>query len=231
MALFREQILPFRVYFCTELNTTDFMKSLIEGAVAFRQNDFETHEELFRNLSGKQNPHTLFIGCSDSRVVPNMITTTNPGELFIIRNIANIVPPYQKSDNFLAAISAIEFAVEALEVENIIICGHSNCGGCAALYKDDLYFNKLPHTRKWLELAIPVKEKVRKQLPDCNPEMREWMTEQMNIVEQINHLLTYPFIAEKYKNGTLTINGWYYIIETGEIFNYNHEKGYFELIN
>jgi carbonic anhydrase len=207
------------------------MKSLIEGAVAFRKTDFETHEALFKDLSEKQNPHTLFIGCSDSRVVPSMITTTNPGELFIIRNIANIVPPYQESGNFLAAVSAIEFAVEALEIENIIVCGHSNCGGCSALYKDDLYFEKLPHTRKWLELAEPVKLKVKEQLPDCNPEMREWMTEQINVVEQINHLLTYPFIAEKYSAGKLQISGWYYIIETGEIFVYNSIKGYFELIN
>ena len=207
------------------------MKSLIDGAVAFRKTDFETHEKLFRDLSEKQNPHTLFIGCSDSRVVPSMITTTNPGELFIIRNIANIVPPYQKSGNFLAAISAIEFAIEALEVENIIVCGHSNCGGCSALYKDDAYFEKLPHTRKWLELAEPVKLKVKEQLPDCNPEVREWMTEQINVVEQINHLLTYPFIAEKFAAGKLQISGWYYIIETGEIYVYNADKGYFELIN
>lgn len=207
------------------------MKSLIEGAVAFRKNDFEKHEALFRNLSSRQDPHTLFIGCSDSRVVPNMITTTDPGELFIIRNIANIVPPYQKAGNFLAAISAIEFAVESLHVENIIVCGHSNCGGCAALYKDDAYFEKLPHTRKWLELAQPVKLKVKEQLPDCNPEMREWMTEQINVVEQINHLLTYPFIAERFSEGRLQISGWHYIIETGEIYIYNAEKGYFELIN
>ena len=207
------------------------MKKLIEGAVAFRQNDFETHEQLFGELGREQNPHTLFIGCSDSRLVPAMITTTQPGELFIIRNIANIIPPYQRSGEYLATISAIEFAIQALEVENIIICGHSNCGGCAALYKNEEYFEKLPHTRKWLELALPVKEKVLKLLPHGNHASREWLTEQMNIVEQIHHLLTYPYIAEKYKNGKLSINGWYYIIETGEIFSYSAEKGFFELIN
>ena len=135
------------------------MKKLIEGAVAFRQNDFETYEQLFSELGKEQNPHTLFIGCSDSRLVPNMITTTGPGELFIIRNVANIVPPYQSAGEYLAAISAIEYAIQALEVENIVICGHSNCGGIAALYKPDEYFQKLPHTSKWLELANPVKEK------------------------------------------------------------------------
>ncbi len=207
------------------------MQKLIDGAVAFRQNDFEAHEKLFSDLGKEQNPHTLFIGCSDSRLVPAMITTSKPGELFIIRNVANIVPPYKLAGEYLAAISAIEFAIQALEVENIVVCGHSNCGGIAALYKPAEYFQKLPHTRKWLELAHPVKEKVLKLLPDGNHASREWLTEQMNVVEQIHHLLTYPFIAEKYEKGLLTISGWYYIIETGEIFSYNSEKGFFELIN
>ena len=207
------------------------MKKLIEGAVAFRQNDFETHEQLFSKLGKEQNPHTLFIGCSDSRLVPSMITTTMPGELFIIRNVANIVPTYQQTGEYLAAVSAIEFAIQGLEVENIVVCGHSNCGGIAALYKPAGYFQKLPHTRKWLELAIPVKEKVLRLLPEGNNASREWLTEQMNIVEQIKHLLTYPYIAEKYEKGLLTISGWYYIIETGEIFSYNKDKGFFELIN
>jgi len=207
------------------------MKKLLEGAVTFRQTDFEAHEALFQNLGSEQKPHTLFIGCSDSRLVPNMITATMPGELFIIRNIANIVPNYKFSGEYLATISAIEFAVQALEVENIIVCGHSNCGGCAALYKPESYFEKLPHTRKWLELSLPVRDKVNTLLPDANAAAREWLTEQMNVVEQIKHLLSYPYIAEKQKAGALNISGWHYIIETGEIFAYNPEKGFFELIN
>jgi len=207
------------------------MKKLIEGAVHFRQNDFESHEQLFKELGNEQKPHTLFRGCSYSRLVPGMITTTKPGELFIIRNIANIVPPFQESGTYLAAISAIEFAVQALEVENIIVCGHSNCGGCAALFKPDSYFEKLPHTKKWLELALPVKRKVLQVIPEEKIAEREWLTEQMNIVEQLQHLLSYPFIAEKYQKGILQISGWHYIIETGEIFCYNTEKGFFELIN
>jgi carbonic anhydrase len=207
------------------------MKKLIEGAVTFRQTDFEAHEALFQDLGNEQKPHTLFIGCSDSRLVPSMITATKPGELFIIRNIANIVPIYRISGEFLATTSAIEFAVQALGVENIIVCGHSNCGGCAALYKPESYFEKLPHTRKWLELSMPVTEKVNSMLPDAKPAAREWLTEQMNVAEQIKHLLSYPFIAEKYLSGKLKISGWHYIIETGEIFVYEPEKGIFELIN
>ena len=208
------------------------MENLIKGTVEFRKTDFEEHKELFRKISESQNPHTLFIGCSDSRVVPNFITKTLPGEIFVIRNIANIVPVYQSTGSYLGTTAAIEFAVEALHVENIVVCGHSNCGGCAALFKPDEELGHIPHTKKWLELAQPVKEKVMQTLPDpADPAAREWLTEQMNIVEQLKHLLTYPYIRQKFCDGNLKLIGWHYIIETGEIFGYNREKGAFELIN
>lgn len=207
------------------------MQKLLEGIVEFRKKDFEEHKELFSNICSHQKPHTLFIGCSDSRVVPNMITQSLPGELFIIRNIANIVPLYRQTEEFVSTTSAIEYAVQILEVENIIVCGHSNCGGCAALFLPDKKLKKIPHTKKWLELAETVKEKVLSQIGHADIPAREWLAEQINVVEQIKHLFTYPFIKEKYNNGKIKISGWHYIIETGEIYNYNKEKGYFELIN
>jgi carbonic anhydrase len=208
------------------------MENLIKGIVEFRKNDFEQHRELFHHIKDRQTPHTLFIGCSDSRVVPNFITKTLPGEIFVIRNIANIVPVYSDAIGYYGVSSAIEYAVKILQVDNILVCGHSNCGGCAALYKTDEELAAIPLTRKWLELSYPVKEKVLKTLSDPNDtEAREWLTEQINVVEQLKHLLTFPFIREKYCNGTLNLLGWHYIIETGEIFGYNHEKGFFELIN
>ena len=106
------------------------MKDLNKGAVSFRKKDFDKHKDLFGNLSDTQKPHTIFIGCSDSRLVPSLITSTIPGELFIIRSVANIVPPYKRGVNFPAISAAIEYAVLSLGVENIIVCGHSNCGGC-----------------------------------------------------------------------------------------------------
>jgi carbonic anhydrase len=207
------------------------MKNLSDGAVSFRKNDFQKHEKLFADLGKSQRPHTLFIGCSDSRVVPALITATLPGELFIIRNIANIVPPYRQAVVYSGVSSAIEFAVLNLEVESIIICGHSNCGGCAALYKSEKEMEFLPHTKLWLELSSKVKENVMQMLPEGSFAEREWLTEQMNIIEQARHLLTYPYIFDRYNNGKLKIIGWYYVIETGEIYNYDIEKGYFELIN
>jgi len=198
------------------------MQSLFDGVKEFNTNDFFEHKDLFVKIGRSQEPHTLFIGCSDSRVVPNLITNTLPGELFVIRNIANLVPMYRQSDEFLATTSAIEYAIKVLNVNTILICGHSNCGGCNALFMDELTGNQIPHTRKWLELAANVKNKMTK-LRIADPIIREWMTEQLNIVEQMNHLLSYPYISEKYNAGELNILGWYYIIETGEVFNYQKE--------
>lgn len=207
------------------------MEKLFKGVVKFKKTDFEDHKEHFENLGRKQTPHTLFIGCSDSRVVPTMITKTLPGDLFLIRNVANIVPFYQQAEAYYSTTSAIEYAVNVLEVETIVVCGHSNCGGCAALYNDPSTLDELPHTRNWLKLAEPVKEKVLAQVPEGDEGAREWLTEQMNVVEQMKHLATYPFIEKRYKEGKLKILGWHYIIETGEVFNYNPETEEFELIS
>lgn len=202
------------------------MDSLFDGVKEFNANDFLENKELFEKIGRSQEPHTLFIGCSDSRIVPNLITKTLPGELFVIRNIANLVPPYRTSDEFLATTSAIEYSVKILNVSTILICGHSNCGGCNALYMDEARGAEIPHTRKWLELAKNVRSKMLK-LKIADPAVREWMTEQLNIVEQMNHLLSYPYIREKYNKGELNILGWYYIIGTGEVFNYQKNENKF----
>ena len=202
------------------------MDSLFDGVKEFNANDFLDNKALFEKIGRSQEPHTLFIGCSDSRIVPNLITKTLPGELFVIRNIANLVPPYRTSDEFLATTSAIEYSVKILNVSTILICGHSNCGGCNALYMDEARGAEIPHTRKWLELAKNVRSKMLK-LKIADPAVREWMTEQLNIVEQMNHLLSYPYIREKYNKGELNILGWYYIIGTGEVFNYQKEENRF----
>jgi len=196
------------------------MEYLFDGVREFSTRDYLEYKNLFRKLSRQQNPHTLFIGCSDSRVVPNLITKTLPGELFVIRNIANIVPYYRQSEEYLATTAAIEYAVKVLNVENILVCGHSNCGGCKALFMDETLHYDIPHTKKWLQLADRVKQKILSEQIDDELE-REWRTEQLNIVEQMNHLITYPYIKEKYRNKKINILGWYYHIETGDVFNYH----------
>lgn len=206
------------------------MEKFLEGIEKFRNEDYVSYKDLFEELKDKQNPHTLFISCSDSRIDPSLITKTQPGELFIIRNIANIVPPYREAEEYLATTSSIEYAVLFLDVENIIVCGHSNCGGCAASLKPDI-LEKLPHTKKWLELCNPVRDRVLRENKNEKLKVIEWLMEQSNVLEQLKNLLTYPYIKERVLDGKLTINGWYYIIKTGEIYIYNKEIYKFILAN
>lgn len=206
------------------------MDRLFRGIMEFRREEFERHRELFLELGRQQKPHTLFIGCSDSRVVPNLITGSAPGELFIVRNVANIVPPYRSTEEYVATTSAVEYAVLALGVDTIVVCGHSNCGGCAALNKPEEELAHLPHVRKWLEVSHEVKGRVDRLMTGDTPEEREWLTEQVNVLVQMKNLLTYPYVREKYERGALKILGWHYLIETGEIYNFNDETQLFELI-
>jgi carbonic anhydrase len=205
------------------------MDALFDGVKDFNANDFQEYKRLFEGMGRSQNPHTLFIGCSDSRIVPNLITKTLPGELFVVRNIANLVPFYRSTEEYVATTSAIEYALEVLNVNNILICGHSNCGGCNALYKSDAEMSRIPHTKKWLELASRVKEEIE-LLGVRDEREREWKTEQLNVVEQMNHLITYPYVKEKFRKNEINILGWYYVIETGEVFNYDKEKKRFTRI-
>lgn len=206
------------------------MERLINGALKFREDDFNAHSKFFKKLGRAQAPHTLFIGCSDSRVDPSLITKTAPGELFVVRNIGNLVPPYRETQDYVATTSAIEYALYVLNIENILVCGHSNCGGCNALWEHDQIDN-LPHVKKWLELALPVCDHINKKYgTNISEEKREWLTEQINVIEQLKHLFTYPQVKERYAAGKLKIIGWHYIIETGEVFNFNYDTQQFELI-
>ena len=205
------------------------MDSLLEGAVKFMEDGLLEHEELFKSLQHAQDPHTLFISCVDSRVVPNLITNCLPGELFMVRNIANIVPPYRVSSEFLATTSAIEYALEVLNIKNIIICGHSDCGGCAALYQDESKFKNTPNVRNWIKLIEPIKHEVLKFTSD-DPAKMAWLTERLNVINSIENILTYPNVKSEHEAGRLEIYGWHYIIETGEIFSYDLQSKTFKLL-
>ncbi len=202
---------------------------IIEGIVKFKKEDFERDKEFFQGLKKGQKPHTFYVGCSDSRVVPNLITKTIPGELFVVRNIANVIPPFDRNDStFKCTASILEYAVKYLEVKNIVVCGHSNCGGLKALFYPEEKLKSLPIVNKWLDLIKDLKQKV-KYIEDAA--LREWEIEQLNVVRQLENLLTYPFVKEKFEKGEINLYGWYYIIESGEVYNYNFETKEFELIN
>lgn len=211
------------------------MRELFEGALKFQEDDYTKYKDLYESLEKHQEPHTLFITCVDSRVVPNLITNTLPGDLIVIRNMGNIIPPYRENDNhmrsgYLATTASIEYALSVLKIPNIIICGHSNCGACSAIYESPQILENAPYVKKWIELLEPVKKKVDNLTPSSLAK-RMWLTEQINIEHQLENLMTYPFVEERFDHGELHIYGWYYIIETGEILNYNMITREFKPIN
>ena len=207
------------------------MDRLYKGIWNFQKSYFRNEEDFFRRLSEGQSPEVLFITCADSRVDPNLVTQSRPGELFIVRNVGNIIPPYDaiKDKNSVAA--AIEFAVLDLRVKDIIICGHSDCGAMQALYRDEKEFNKKPHLREWLQLADSVKKIVLRHYQEAPAAIRLRITEEENVLCQLNNIQTYPFVLDALNTGALHLHGWYYNIGTGSIYYYNSAEDVFELIS
>jgi carbonic anhydrase len=211
------------------------MNKLIEGNKKFRTTTFSKYKEDFNSLvKDGQKPKILFIGCSDSRVAPNLVVNSVPGDLFMLRNIGNFVPPYSETNNnFHGSSAAIEYAVSVLKVKDIIVCGHTNCGACEALYDDTIKENPdLLHVSKWLELGKEAKENALLKFNDTNNKEELFkITEKVSIKYQLDNLLTYPAIQRKVKNKELSIHGWYYKIEDGEIEEYCTENDNFILLN
>ncbi|TAL04402.1 MAG: carbonic anhydrase, partial [Verrucomicrobia bacterium] len=140
------------------------MQKLIEGVHKFRTDEFGNYKKLFRKLSQEgQNPHTLFITCSDSRVLAELITQSKPGDLFVVKNVGNIVPPASATGSTNSTAAAIEFAVENLRVSDIVVCGHSQCGAITALMDETALNSRQPHLRDWLNVAKPVRELVSRE--------------------------------------------------------------------
>jgi len=207
------------------------MDRLYKGIWNFQQSYFRKEGDFFRRLSCRQSPEVLFITCADSRVDPNLVTQSRPGELFIIRNVGNIIPPYDaiKDKNSVAA--AIEYAVLQLKISDIIICGHTNCGAMEALYAEEREIASMPHLRDWLHLAEPVKDIILKHYSNTTDEIRQRVTEEENVIYQLHNIQTYPFVRKALDNGSLHLHGWYYNIGTGSIYFYNSSEDVFEILN
>lgn len=206
------------------------MEKLYRGIHKFQSSHFKREEEFFRRLSGTQNPEVLFITCADSRVDPNLVTQSRPGELFIVRNVGNIIPPYDAIRDKNSVAAAIEFAVLKLKVTDIIVCGHSNCGAIEALCGDEQELESMPHLRDWLNIALPVKETVATICSGLSTEDCRRIAEEENILAQLRNIQTYPFVAESLTEGKLYLHGWYYKIETGDVYAYNPNTEMFEVI-
>ncbi len=202
--------------------STQRLKEFAEGNETFQKTYFKKHETQRLNLVKEgQNPRALFIGCSDSRVIPDLIVQSNPGDLFVIRNVGNFVAPYKPDEDFHSTAAGIEYAVGVLEVSEIIICGHSHCGAIEALYKNSCDTSMI-HTAKWLTLGQKAKSMAMLALgSNAIKEDLYRATEHLSIVTQIENLLTYPYVKKLVDEDKLFIHGWYYDIETGAIEYYD----------
>ena len=202
------------------------MKKLIEGIEQFRSTYYTQHRELFEQLSHGQAPRVLFICCSDSRVAPNLITNTDIGELFVIRNAGNIVPPYGSANGGEGA--AIEYAINALNIEQVIICGHSHCGAMKGLLKLNKLQESMPLVFDWLKHAEATRRLVQDNYPEASGEELIEVTVSENVLTQIENLKTYPVVRSRLYQGKLQIYGWIYHIENGEVLAYNPETHEYE---
>ena len=205
------------------------MQRLIEGVHKFRSGEFGSFRKLFRKLSRDgQSPHTLFITCSDSRVLAELITHSQPGDLFVVKNVGNIVPPASARGDTNSTAAAIEFAVDTLRVSDLVICGHSQCGAMAALLADNPISPATPHLRDWLNLAAPVRETLKKNYTHLHElRARENAAAEENVLFGLDNLHSYPCVQDRLMEGTLRLHGWFFKIATAELFAYDPETRQF----
>ena len=193
---------------------------LLQRLRRFHLDAFPQYREQFQTLVNEgQRPSTLFIGCSDSRLVPYLLTGAGPGELFLVRNVGAFVPPYDGSQGHHGTAAAIEFAVLNLQVSRIVVCGHSHCGAVRALYADP--DPETPHIDRWLDLG---RDAVLPVTPGAEALRR---TEQRCVALQLERLLAYPLVARGVDAGELFLHGWHYVIEDGEVWLLDVESGEF----
>ena len=194
------------------------MDDLIEGVQEFQAEVFQERQALFERLKSGQNPDALFITCSDSRVNPNLITQTDPGQLFIIRNAGNIIPPHGAANGGEGA--TVEYAVIALDIRDIIICGHSHCGAMRGLtHLEEL--SEMPAVTRWLRHAEATRLVVRQKYPHLYGEELQTQAARENVLIQIANLQTHPTVAARLAIGELKLHGWMYHFETGEVSAYS----------
>jgi carbonic anhydrase len=205
------------------------MRKIIQGVRQFQTTVFREQRELFEALSKKQqNPMALFITCSDSRLNPNLITQTEPGELFLLRNAGNIIPPYGAATGGEAA--TIEYAISVLKMRNIIVCGHFHCGAMHYLMRQDR-MGDLPSVRAWFSHAEATRRIVKEKYKHLSLEVQENLAIEHNVLVQIDNMRTHPSVAAAVARGEVNLYGWVYRIETGEVLAFDSTMGRFLPLN
>ena len=202
------------------------MKEILKGVHNFQKNIFPSRKAEFEKLAFGQDPDVLFFTCSDSRIDPCLLTQTVPGRLFICRNAGNVVPPHNNQTGGMTA--SIEYAIEVLKIRHIIVCGHSDCGAMkGALAPESL--EGLPHVKEWLGHCQAAAAVVKEKHGELNSDYLNEITQE-NIKLQLQHLRTHPSVAAKSATNQITLHGWMYDIETGQVLALNHATGEFEPI-
>ena len=206
------------------------MKKLIQGIVDFRKNLTKESRALFAKLALGHKPDTLFIACSDSRVVPNLFASTNPGDLFVLRNIGNLIPPFSASHQDDSAAAVIEFSITTLNVSDIIVCGHSECAAMQALAEgiDTLC---CPHLESWLKYGKESLSKVREGFV-IDPSLSDHnQISQVNVLQQMEHIKSYPFVQQRLNEGNLRVHGWWFDIAQADVYCFEPTINQFVLID
>lgn len=199
------------------------MKHVISGVAKFQREVYPNKETTFKKLANGQNPEVLFITCADSRIDPNLLTQTDPGELFICRNAGNVVPPHTNQTGGMTA--SIEFAVAALGVSDIVVCGHTDCGAMKGAMNPEA-LTELPHVKEWLGHCCAAAAVVKEKHGEMSKDLLDELTQE-NVLLQMQHLRTHPSVAAKIATGRIRLHGWVYNIESGEILCYDEEKNAF----
>lgn len=205
------------------------MTRIIKGVFDFQKNVHGTREQLFKNLGAGQRPMALFITCSDSRISPDMLTQTQPGELFILRNAGNIVSPCS-CGHASAEAATLEYAIKQLKVRDVIICGHAKCGAVHGLLNMD-HLTTLPEVKKWLQFSVPILERVRKETVGMTPDEVLQVAIEQNVLHQLENAKSYDFVREAITKGELRLHGWVYHFETGTVVAYDQQKNRFVSLN
>lgn len=200
---------------------------LIEGYEDFKS-QHEQHKDIYADLvEFGQNPKVLFIACCDSRVAPAVVTGSRPGDLFMVRNIANMVPPFKSDPRHHGTSAALEYGVKNLKVSNIIIFGHSHCGGIRHLMETNTDECSTDFIGSWMDVAKPAKEHVLKHHSDCSLDEQAHLCEKQSLLVSLDNLMTFPWIKEAVDKQQLTLHAWHFDLISGGIEKYQAESGTF----
>lgn len=205
-------------------------KRLIEGFARFRERHYARDDALFRELVEQgQTPRILVVACCDARVDPALVLDCAPGDLFVIRNVANLIPPAENQGHYHGTSAALEFGVRKLNVGHVIVLGHAQCGGIHALLESDMQ-KEAAFLSEWMGIAAAAREQVNREFSEAGSAARQRACEQQAILVSLNNLMTFAWIRERVEQGALALHGWYFDIERGELLGYNAAARQFEVL-